>query len=332
MAAEQVVRVCIVKQLTDISYEHLALVLLDSICYRNVCRIELGQVARRPKELPVSAGPTYTGLQATGALEQRASQALARLQHRPCLAVLCGNSEVEQQAAPAGGIRRQELERLSAPGAKVAVADPGGRLTKGPLPVQPALRDPQRLPVDVGGESEVRDHREALSVQPGAVVGHPDEDARQRLGDGLERDRARLAYAVHDGLTQVVTASVLELEALARRLENEGVSVYTRSREIATLRAIGFGGFPVVVSIMLEALVLAIAGGLLGAVIAFILFNNVAVSTLGSNFTQVVFRFAVTPELVQQGLLIAVVIGMAGGFLPALRAARQPVTTALRAA
>ncbi|HEU5468797.1 MAG TPA: hypothetical protein VFU77_05780, partial [Steroidobacteraceae bacterium] len=66
--------------------------------------------------------------------------------------------------------------------------------------------------------------------------------------------------------------------------------------------------------------------------IAYVLFNNVAVSTLGGNFTQVVFRFAVTPALVQQGLLIAVVIGMVGGFLPAVRAARQPVTTALRAA
>ncbi len=83
---------------------------------------------------------------------------------------------------------------------------------------------------------------------------------------------------------------------------------------------------------MLESLVLAIVGGLIGALLAFVLFNNMAVSTLGANFTQVVFRFAVTPELVRGGLLIAIAIGMVGGFLPALRAARQPVTTALRAA
>jgi putative ABC transport system permease protein len=83
---------------------------------------------------------------------------------------------------------------------------------------------------------------------------------------------------------------------------------------------------------MLESLALAVAGGILGAVIAYLLFNNVAVSTLGANFTQVVFRFAVTPSLVVTGLVIAVVIGMVGGFLPALRAARQPVTAALRAA
>jgi putative ABC transport system permease protein len=83
---------------------------------------------------------------------------------------------------------------------------------------------------------------------------------------------------------------------------------------------------------MVESLVLAVAGGLAGAVIAWLLFNNMAVSTLGSNFTQVVFRFSVTPELVQRGLVIALVIGMIGGLLPALRAARLPVTTALRAA
>jgi putative ABC transport system permease protein len=134
------------------------------------------------------------------------------------------------------------------------------------------------------------------------------------------------------GALALVVTIIMGLGATFAALNTMYAAVGTRSREIATLRAIGFGGFPVVVSIMLEALVLAIAGGLLGAAIAFVLFNNVAVSTLGSNFTQVVFRFAVTPALVQQGLLIAVAIGMVGGFLPALRAARQPVTTALRAA
>jgi putative ABC transport system permease protein len=83
---------------------------------------------------------------------------------------------------------------------------------------------------------------------------------------------------------------------------------------------------------MIESLILALLGGLVGAVAAYVLFNNMAVSTLGANFTQVVFRFAVTPALVADGLVIAVAIGMIGGFLPALRAARQPVTAALRAA
>jgi len=98
------------------------------------------------------------------------------------------------------------------------------------------------------------------------------------------------------------------------------------------LRAIGFGSTPVVISVILESLVLAVVGGIIGALLAFVLFNNMAVSTLGANFTQVVFQFTVTPPLVGMGIVISIVIGMIGGFLPALRAARLPVTTALRAA
>jgi putative ABC transport system permease protein len=106
--------------------------------------------------------------------------------------------------------------------------------------------------------------------------------------------------------------------------------VAARGKEIATLRAIGFGGSPVVVSVMTEALLLALAGAVLGALLAYLLFNNLSVATLGQSFTQVVFSFKVTPALVSRGLLIAVCIGMLGGLLPALRAARVPVTVSLR--
>jgi putative ABC transport system permease protein len=132
-------------------------------------------------------------------------------------------------------------------------------------------------------------------------------------------------------LAGVVTL-IMALGAMFAALNTMYAAVGTRAREIATLRAIGFGGVPVVISVMIESLLLALAGGVVGALLAYFLFNNMAVSTLGANFTQVVFRFAVTPALVRTGLVIAVAIGMIGGFLPALRAARQPVTTALRAA
>lgn len=132
-------------------------------------------------------------------------------------------------------------------------------------------------------------------------------------------------------LAGVVTA-IMALGAMFAALNTMYAAVGSRAREIATLRAIGFGGAPVVVSVMIESLVLALAGGVIGAVLAYLLFNNMAVSTLGANFTQVVFEFDVTPALVGRGLLIAIVIGMIGGLLPALRATRQPVTTALRAA
>jgi putative ABC transport system permease protein len=132
-------------------------------------------------------------------------------------------------------------------------------------------------------------------------------------------------------LAGVVTA-IMALGATFAALNTMYAAVGTRAREIATLRAIGFGGTAVVVSVMIEALVLAVAGGLIGALLAYLLFNNMAVSTLGANFSQVVFQFKVTPALVERGLVIAVVIGMIGGLLPALRATRLPVTTALRAA
>jgi len=108
-------------------------------------------------------------------------------------------------------------------------------------------------------------------------------------------------------------------------------SVSTRSKEIATLRALGFGPVSVLISTIIESTLLAIVGGLIGAAIAYIAFNGYTVSTLsGASFSQVVFDFAVTGDLVMQGLVTALVIGVIGGFLPALRAARLPVAQALR--
>jgi putative ABC transport system permease protein len=130
-------------------------------------------------------------------------------------------------------------------------------------------------------------------------------------------------------LAGVVTV-IMGLGAVFAALNSMYAAVASRGKEIATLRALGFGGAPVVVSVMTEALLLALAGAVLGALIAYLLFNNLSVSTLGQNFTQVVFSFKVTPQLLARGLIIAVVIGMVGGFLPALRAARLPVTASLR--
>ena len=134
------------------------------------------------------------------------------------------------------------------------------------------------------------------------------------------------------GVLALFVTVIMGLGAVFAALNTMYAAVGTRAREIATLRAIGFRGAPVVFAILIESLLLALAGGVLGAVAAYVLFNNMTVSTLGANFTQVVFKFAVTPALVVNGLVISIVIGMIGGFLPALRAARQPVTTALRAA
>ncbi len=114
-------------------------------------------------------------------------------------------------------------------------------------------------------------------------------------------------------------AFIMGLGAIFAALNTMYAAVSARTREIATLRAIGFGGFPVVVSVLIEAMLLALLGGLAGALIAYVLFNGMTVSTLGSGFTQLVFAFKVSPGLVMQGTIIALVVGLLGGLLPALQ-------------
>jgi putative ABC transport system permease protein len=130
-------------------------------------------------------------------------------------------------------------------------------------------------------------------------------------------------------LTSIVTV-IMAFGALFGALNTMYSAVSARTAEIGTLRALGFGNAPVVASVMAEAMFLSLLGGVLGAGIAYVLFNDYSVSTLGGGFTQVAFNFAVTPGLVAQGLSWALTIGFLGGLAPAVRAARLPVTAALR--
>jgi putative ABC transport system permease protein len=108
-------------------------------------------------------------------------------------------------------------------------------------------------------------------------------------------------------------------------------AVASRTREIATLRALGFGGIPVVVSVIVEASCLALLGGLIGGLIAYLAFNGYETATMNfQSFSQMAFRFAVTPQLLGTALFYALLMGILGGLLPAIRAARLPVVTALR--
>jgi len=109
-------------------------------------------------------------------------------------------------------------------------------------------------------------------------------------------------------------------------------AIASRQVEIATLRAIGFGGAPVVVSVVIEALLLALIGGAVGGALAYLYCDGASLATLNfSTFSQVAFDLQVTPRLLMQGLVWSLVIGAAGGLPPAIRAARLPVTVALRA-
>lgn len=124
---------------------------------------------------------------------------------------------------------------------------------------------------------------------------------------------------------------LMAIGAIFGALNSMYSSVSVRGKEIATLRALGFGPVAVLVSTVVESVLLAFLGGVLGGVLAYAVFNGFQVSTLnGVSFSQVVFNFAVTPELLVQGLKAALVIGVVGGFFPAIHAARIPVAQALR--
>lgn len=109
------------------------------------------------------------------------------------------------------------------------------------------------------------------------------------------------------------------------------ITVAARSRELATLRAIGFGRAPVLAAVLVEGLVLGLVGGLAGGVVAYLVFNGFQASTLNfQSFSQVSFSFAVTPPLLVSGIEAALLMGVLGGLLPGIRAARMPVAKALR--
>lgn len=126
-------------------------------------------------------------------------------------------------------------------------------------------------------------------------------------------------------------ASFMALGAVFGALNCLYSAIASRQLEIATLRAIGFDGLPVVVSVLAEALLLASLGGLIGGALAYFYCNGTELSTLNfATFSQVAFRFRVTPELLAQGMGWALLIGLVGGLPPAWRAARLEVATVLR--
>ena len=108
-------------------------------------------------------------------------------------------------------------------------------------------------------------------------------------------------------------------------------AVSTRTREIATLRALGFNTGSVLISVLAESLALAAVGGLLGGLAAYFAFNGYQTSTMNfQTFSQVAFAFRVTQALMIQGLSYALLMGLVGGLMPAIKAARLPIATALR--
>lgn len=184
---------------------------------------------------------------------------------------------------------------------------------------------PTSVTAQLESEQDFQRFKDALTTDP-------------RLNAGVQKEpdyyasRSQALNKLINGLGYTVGV-IMAIGALFGALNTMYAAVSTRTVEIATLRAIGFGGAPVVVSVMIEAMLLSLAGGVLGAAIAYFVFNGYSVSTLNfQTFSQVAFAFRVTPDLLWQGVIWALLIGAIGGLFPALKAARLPVVEALRAA
>ncbi|ANH68583.1 ABC transporter permease [Mitsuaria sp. 7] len=129
----------------------------------------------------------------------------------------------------------------------------------------------------------------------------------------------------------IVVGSIMAVGAVFGALNTMFAAVATRAREIATLRAIGFPGLPVVVAVMLETMLLAAIGGIIGGGIAYLIFNGHSASTMAAGSVgKLSFELRVSGQLLWEGLKWALAIGFIGGLFPAVRAASLPVTTALR--
>ncbi len=143
-------------------------------------------------------------------------------------------------------------------------------------------------------------------------------------------EQSGLVYNLINGLGSLV-AFLMGLGAVFGALNTMYNAVAARSREVATLRALGFRAGPVVVSVLLESLLVALAGGLAGGGLAWLAFDGFRAATINwQSFSQVTFAFDVTPGLLIRGTIYALVLGLVGGLLPAIRAARMPVAAALR--
>ncbi len=137
---------------------------------------------------------------------------------------------------------------------------------------------------------------------------------------------ARLIRTVGFGI-----AALMGIGAVFGAILTMYTAVSTRSREIATLRALGFNTTSVVVSVLTESLALGAIGGASAASLAYVAFNGYQTSTMNfQTFSQVAFAFQVTPQLLVMGLIYALVMGLIGGLFPAVRAARLPIPAALR--
>ena len=181
----------------------------------------------------------------------------------------------------------------------------------------------QSVLVRLASAGSLKEFKDALTSDPRLnvrVLREPEYYAEQ----------SRVMSLIVTGLAGVISG-LMAVGAVFGALNTMYTAVAARSREVATLEAIGFGATPIVVSVLAESLLLAIVGGVLGATIAWLAVDGLHTATMNwQTFSQVTFTLEVDPPLLVRGILWAVVIGLIGGLFPAIRAVRMPVVNALR--
>jgi putative ABC transport system permease protein len=213
----------------------------------------------------------------------------------------------------------------------VGVFAAGGGLAETEIWVDGAVLQPaykrgnsyQAVYARLESQDAFREFKDALTSDPRLQV------KPMREVDYYESQSAML-YGMITGLGTLI-AVIMGCGAVFGALNTMYTAISSRTREIATLRALGFHSSPVVVSVLLESLLLAFTGGLIGAALAWWAFDGFRATTLNfTSFSQVAFAFDVSFSLLARGIVFAMIIGLIGGLFPAVRAARQPVSTALR--
>ena len=213
----------------------------------------------------------------------------------------------------------------------VGIFEAGGAAAEGEIwcdakVLQPAYRrgnSYQSVYVRLASHDSFQTLKDALTTDPQlSVMAIREPEYYERQSQALQKIIKTVGFAI---------AGLMGIGAVFGALNTMYNAVASRSREIATLRALGFGSVPVVVSVLAEAVALSIVGGIIGGLVAWAAFDGYQTSTMNfQSFSQVAFAFAVTPQLLVTALCYALIMGVLGGLFPAIRAARLPVVTALR--
>jgi putative ABC transport system permease protein len=181
----------------------------------------------------------------------------------------------------------------------------------------------QSIRARLASEADLKKLKDALTKDPRVRVGVQTE--REFYADQQKLMSTIINYV---GWTLAVMMGIAALFAALNTLYN---AVANRVREIATLRALGFGATAVVASVLAEAIILGAVGGLIGGLLAFLFLNGMHSSTMNwASFSQMTFAFTVTPRLMLTGIIYGLILTFIAGILPGIRAARMPITSGLR--